>query len=254
MTITTSLAHEYDENGFSRRPATSTTEALLTVGAGVALATYGIVRRHWSSSALAAGGGYLLYRGISEMRRPYQGRVRTAFTIAKTPQEIYDFLRDPGNWNRFLHAIQLERTANGQFQLKLGRSAGIDLMSTVEVTDHKPGEYIAWASDDRMLEHRGVIRLQNAPGNRGTEISVALEYKAAAGPVARSLASLVGWGPEQIVRESLRHLKQLMEAGEIPTTAGQPVGARGMKGAALRVLYREGPTEDATEQTRMAGD
>ena len=57
-----------------------------------------------------------------------------------------------------------------------------------------------------------------------------------------------------MVRESLRHLKQLIEAGEIPTTAGQPVGNRGMRGAAQRVLYREGPTEDATEQVRLAGD
>jgi len=89
----------------------------------------------------------------------------------------------------------------------------------------------------------GVIRLQKrAPGDRGTEISVASGIQSR-GPArfARSLASLVGWGPEQVVRESLRHLKQLMEgrrdSQQLPE---QPVGARGMKGAALRVLfYRE---------------
>jgi uncharacterized membrane protein len=105
-----------------------------------------------------------------------------------------------------------------------------------------------------MLEHRGVIHFKQAPGNRGTEVSVALEYKAPAGPIARGLASLVGWGPEQVVRESLRHLKQLMEAGEIPTTKGQPSGARGIRGTAKRIMFREGPSEQAVEQTRMAGD
>jgi len=56
------------------------------------------------------------------------------------------------------------------------------------------------------------------------------------------------------VRESLRHLKQLIEAGEIPTTAGQPSGARGIRGAAKRIVFREGPTEQSIEQTRVAGD
>src|SRR5207237_1200764 len=155
MTITTDLYRGTGEE-FSRRPSTSKVEAFMTLGAGAALAAYAMMRRTWSSVPLGAGGGYLLYCGVSQLRRPYQGRFR------------------------------------------------------------------------------------KAPGNRGTEVSVALEYKAPGGAIARSLAALVGWEPEQVVRESLRHLKQLTEAGEIPTTAGQPVGRRGMKGAALRVLYREG--------------
>jgi uncharacterized membrane protein len=38
------------------------------------------------------------------------------------------------------------------------------------------------------------------------------------------LAKLFRHSPEQQAREDLRHFKQLMEAGEIPTTAGQPAG------------------------------
>ncbi len=252
MTITTNVPETGRE--FSRRPASSHVEAVVTLAAGAALATYGILRRSWSSAILGAGGGYLLYRGASELRRPYQGHVRVGFTIAKTPAEIYGFVRDAGNWNRFLHAVQLSEEGPGRFRLRLGESAGFDLSSAVQVTDEKPNEYLAWTSAEQSFEHRGVIHLRPAPGDRGTEVSVALEYKAPAGPIARSLASLVGWDPEQVVRESIRHLKQLVEAGEIPTTAGQAVGERGMKGAALRVLYREGPTEDAIEQARMAGD
>jgi len=134
----------------------------------------------------------------------------------------------------------------------LSREAGVHPVHLSRVFRKCVGEGIG--EHVRRLRVRAACEHMRFPEVSIAEISVALEYKAAAGPVARTLASLVGWGPEQIVRESLRHLKQLMEAGEIPTTAGQPVGARGMKGAALRVLYREGPTEDATEQTRMAGD
>jgi uncharacterized membrane protein len=100
------------------------------------------------------------------------------------------------------------------------------------------------------LQHRGVIHFRPAPSDRGTEISFAAEYRAPAGPVGRGLASLVGWDAEQLVRESLRHIKQLLEAGEIPTTLGQPSGARGVKGKALRVVY----CERADEEMRLAGD
>ena len=254
MTITTNLSPRYGDKPFSRRPATSTSEAMLTLAAGAALVGTGIWRRSWLGAALASGGGYLLYCGIQDMRRPYQGRVRVSFTIAKDPKQVYDFVADPQNWKKFLHVIRLEPRGAGQFRLAIGEPAGIDLESRAEVTDNKPGEYIAWASDEQMLEHRGVIRFDKAPGARGTQISVALEIKSPAGPVARTLASLVGWSPEQVVRESLRHVKQLLEAGEIPTTTGQPVGVRGLKGAVQRVIYRERPSEDALEQTRLAGD
>jgi uncharacterized membrane protein len=254
MTITTNLSPRYGEREVPHRAATATSEAWLTLATGAALVGIGIWRRNWFGAALAGGGGYLVYCGIEDIRRPYQGRVRESFTIAKDPGQVYDFLSNPGNWKKFLHVIRLESGRAGQLRLVIGKPAGIDFESRVEVTDHKPGEYIAWASNEQMLEHRGVVRFDKAPGDRGSEISVALEFKAPAGPMARGLASLVGWNPQQLVRESLRHLKQLLEAGEIPTTVGQPVGERGLKGAAMRTIYRERPGEDAIEQIRLAGD
>lgn len=254
MTITTNLAPQYGEKEFSQRLATSTHEAVLTLAAGGTLAGLGIWRRGWLGSALGAAGGYLLYCGVRDFQRPYQGRVRVSCTIGKDRKEVYDFASDPQNWSKFMHAIEVERRGQGRFAFFLGRAAGINFESNVEITDQLAGEHIAWASAEQMVEHRGVIRFKPAPANRGTEVSVALEYKAPAGPIARGLATLVGWSPEQVVRESLRHLKQVMEAGEIPTTAGQPSGARGIRGTAKRIAFREGPSEQAAEQARMAGD
>ena len=254
MTITTNLTSKHGEMAFSQGPATSTQEAILTLAAGAALSGLGAWRRGWLGSALGAAGGYLLYCGVRDFQRPYQGRARVSYTIAKSPQEVYDFASNPQNWGKFMHALQVKPRGSDRYAFSIGEPAGIDFESNVEITDQQPGEHIAWASAEQMLEHRGVIRFKQAPGGRGTEVSVALEYKAPAGPIARALASLVGWGPEQVVRESLRHLKQLLEAGEIPTTNGQPSGARGMRGAAKRIMFREGPSEQAVEQTRMAGD
>src|ERR1700756_3913820 len=191
MTITTDLSRKNGGPRFSGRPATSSIhEAVLQIATGAALTGLGIWRRRWLGAALGAGGGYLMYCGISDLRRPYQGRVRVGFTIGKDPQQVYDFVSDPNNWKKFLHVLQLESRGHGRLRLAVGKPAGIDLESRVENTDHKPGEYIAWASEEQMLEHRGVIRFDRAPGSRGTEIKVALEFKAPTGPIARTLAAL----------------------------------------------------------------
>ncbi|HZQ19884.1 MAG TPA: SRPBCC family protein [Terriglobales bacterium] len=253
MTITTNIAPKFDEEEFSRRPATSKLETALTLAAGTAISLYGILRRDWFGAAFAGGGGYLLYCGIADLRRPYQGRVRVGFTILKPPDEVYDFVRNTKNWASGLHLIRLERNNDGGSSVRVGGENALGLTSQIEVTDEKPGEFIAWASDARMIEHRGVVHFKKAPGDRGTELSVALEYKAPTGPLSRAAALFAGLDPEQLVRENLRHIKQLMEAGEIPTTAGQPVGARGVRGTAERIMFREHPVADMQAE-RLAGD
>lgn len=253
MTINTNLA-EKGGKAFARRPATTNVETALTLATGGALAIYGALRRDWLGAAVAGGGGYLMYCGIKDIKRPYQGRARAAFTINKPPQEVYDFVRNSANWGRALREPKFEHDGKGGMTLRFGAENGAVFNSHVELTDERPGEYIAWASEEQMLEHRGVVRFRKAPGDRGTEISIALEYKSPTGPISHALASLAGLDPQQLVREGLRQIKQLMETGEIPTTEGQPVGARGFSGATKRVLYHERPAVEVQVKERLAGD
>jgi uncharacterized membrane protein len=249
MTISTDVEASREQRKSSDQYPSRTVRAA-TVLSGTALAALGLTRRGWTRTTLAASGGYLVYLGITGKAAPYKGAVRVAFTINRSPEEVYSFVLDPQNWPRFLQGIEMEPGQEGSLVLSLGKPAGLDIRSEVVVTDERANEYIAWSSLPGALQHRGVIRFRPAPANRGTEISVAFEYRVPAGPFGRALGLLVGWDPEQLVRESLRHLKQLLEAGEIPTTLGQPSGARGVKGKALRVIYREREGEDI----RLAGD
>jgi len=83
------------------------------------------------------------------------------------------------------------------------------------------------------------MRFRPAPGNRGTEVLLGVEYRSAAPLVMRALGLLSGDDPEQRAREALRGMKQLLETGEIPTTKGQPSGRRGLKGRVMERLLRE---------------
>ena len=60
----------------------------------------------------------------------------------------------------------------------------------------------------------------------GTRVTVHLQYNPPGGKLGAAIAKLFGEEPNQTIREDLRRFKQLMEAGEIPTTQGQPSGRK----------------------------
>ena len=80
------------------------------------------------------------------------------------------------------------------------------------------------AAEAQSIPRIGSLELAPAPGGRGTVVKVVLSYDPPAGRVGSLIAKLFGEEPDQQVREDLRHFKEIMEAGEIPTTEGQPSG------------------------------
>jgi hypothetical protein len=68
------------------------------------------------------------------------------------------------------------------------------------------------------------VRFQRAPGGHGTEVHVTLAYQPPMGKLGASVAKLFGEEPGQQLEADLRRLKSFMEAGEMPTTQGQPSG------------------------------
>jgi uncharacterized membrane protein len=241
MTITTDLGTELSR-GNSKIDRLSNPSNLAALLIGGSLATLGLSRRSWAGMGLAAGGAYIAYQGFTGSVEPIG--VRVAYTIDRSPQELYRIVSDEQNWSRFTNGVDLIRQGN-ELKLVWGRLHGREISSTIQITDQRDANYIAWSSLPGAIEHRGVMRFRPAPGDRGTELAIAAEFKFPGGSLTRGLAMLQGRGPEQLIRETLRRLKQFVEAGEIPTTEGQPSGARGMKGSALRVVYREAPRKPA---------
>jgi uncharacterized membrane protein len=70
------------------------------------------------------------------------------------------------------------------------------------------------------------VSFKPAPGGRGTDVRVRLQYHPPAGKVGAAIAWMFGEEPSQTIQEDLRRFKRLMEAGEIPTVEGQPRGTR----------------------------
>lgn len=252
MTIKTSIHDEPWGQEKLRHPGQSRAGAITSMISGTALAVLGASRKNWKGAALAAGGGYLAYRGFTAKYHPLHAEVRVAFTINRPREEIYAFVRNPGNWEAVVPGLRARAGSGGKYELSFISSARAkQTRSQIHITDQRENEFIAWSSEPGSFEHRGVLHVQDADDERGTELSIALEYVTSAGPILAALAQSRGLHPEQLVREGLRRIKQLLEAGEIPTTEGQPVGARGMKGKALRFAMREPVSE---QRVKLAGD
>ncbi len=100
--------------------------------------------------------------------------------------------------------------------------------------------------------HSGSVHFRPATGNRGTVVTVAIQYQPIGSGAAQTLMELLGKAPEFQLREELRHFKQLMEAGEIPTTEGQPTGRRSAVVSLLKQATGEPQRREVVGGARIA--
>jgi len=148
--------------------------------------------------------------------------------VNKTPQECYEFWRDPNNLPRFSAAVDsVAQIDDRHVRWLLRGPLSQKVAVTIKTTTDEPARRIAWHSVGRSdLPHAGVVRFDPARGNRGTLVSALLWYPRSGGTAGWRIASLVGADPRSRLREDLRRFKQLLETGEVATTRGQPSGRR----------------------------
>jgi uncharacterized membrane protein len=228
------------------------TERLVSLVSGGALAVLGLTRRNVPGLAMSAVAGELLYRGITGHCPVYEAlgintaitgwsdmvsvphgqgmKIKKSATINRSPEELYAFWRNFENLPRFMEHLESVRVLDDKRSHWVAKGpAGITVEWDAEIINEVPNEVIGWRSlENSQVDNAGSVRFERAPGNRGTVVEVTLNYAPPAGKVGAAIAKLLGEDPEQQISEDLQRFKQLMEAGEIPTTEGQPSG-RGRK-------------------------
>jgi uncharacterized membrane protein len=68
------------------------------------------------------------------------------------------------------------------------------------------------------------MSFRDAPGDRGSEIHVDLEYDPPAGKLGDTIAKLAGASPLAKIKDDLRRFKQRVETGGIPRSDATPEG------------------------------
>ena len=149
-------------------------------------------------------------------------KVERVTTINRPVAHIYSFWRNLENLPRFMRHLEAVETLGGNRSRWTARGpAGTTVSWDAEILQDRPDEWIAWRSlPGAQIENSGSVRFSAAPGARGTEVRVQLQYVPPAGALGRVIAKLFGEEPDQQVHEDLHRFKQLMETGEIPMSDG----------------------------------
>jgi uncharacterized membrane protein len=154
-------------------------------------------------------------------------KVVRACTIRKPAGELYAFWRDFTNLTQVIKTpVSITSSGEGRSHWSVPKPMGKGFLEwDAEIINEHPDQLIAWRTlPGSEVAHAGSVRFEPAPGDEGTEVTVQIEYDAPGGKLAGMLAKLSPEGPKVQIDEALRRFKALMEAGEIPTTEGQPVG------------------------------
>jgi uncharacterized membrane protein len=223
----------------------SAAERWITGIAGAALAAYGLKKGGQSGAWLAVAGGGLLARAATgycpvyamlghnedmdwppstatTTKRALSGRrgirVHTGVTIDRPIHDVYAFWRNFENLPHFMAHLEAVRVIDDKRSHWMARGpAGMNVEWDAEIIHEEPDKVIGWRSTgDADVINAGSVNFDRAPGDRGTEVRVSLQYQPPAGKLGAAIAALFGREPSQQVRDDLRRLKELLETGEVP--------------------------------------
>lgn len=188
-------------------------------------------------AALAA---YAVYKGTSRGREahtaaspaprhePLPSHIETSVNVLRPAHELYSFWRDFENLPRFMrHLESVRNLGNGRSHWIARTPVGSRVEWDAQVVEEREGQLLSWQSlPGSQVHNAGSVLFEAAPGDRGTLVRVSFDLAPPGGAAGRLAAKALGPITKQQVHEDLRRFKNLMEAGEIPTTEGQPEGRR----------------------------
>jgi uncharacterized membrane protein len=205
---------------------------------------YGLSRRSLSAVVLAALAVPIAYRGLAGRWPPYLSavlprrhardatdtrvalsghrgiHVREAVRIEKPVADVYRFFRRFENLPQFMTNLERVIQLSDRKSRWVAKGPGRTRVEwEAEIINEIENHVIGWRSlPDSDIVTAGSVTFEAVRGGRATQLSVHFQYAPPAGRMGAVVARLTGKEPSQTIREDLRRLKQLLEAGEIPTT------------------------------------
>jgi uncharacterized membrane protein len=216
---------------------TDDTSQQLERWAGVAMATaaiaYGLSRRSLSGVAIAAAAAPLAYRGVTgswpvfttraaDTRAALSGdrgiHVRESIRLQLPLEVVYAFWRRLENLPLFMSHLKDVRDLGGGLSHWVAEGPGdVPVEWDAEIINEVPNKVVGWRSiAGSDIATAGSVRFSTVRQGDSTQVSVHLQYATPGGRAARLLALVLGRDPASMIREDLRRVKQLLEAGEIP--------------------------------------
>jgi uncharacterized membrane protein len=216
-----------------------------SVTTAAALMLYGVSRRSPAGIGLALAATPLAYRGLAGRWPPQLtsrshpesaaraalagGRgsvVHESVRLELPVAEVYSFWRRLENLPRFMDYLhKVTETGDGRSHWVAKGPGGVLVEWDAEIINEVENQVIGWRSlPGGDVTVAGSVNFDTVRAGRSTQVTVRLQYAPPAGRVGAFVSMLAGRDPSQTVREDLRRLKQILEAGEL-AVATPPRGA-----------------------------
>jgi uncharacterized membrane protein len=204
--------------------------AALGIGAGLLAVS---ARRHpVARLCLAAAAAPLLYRGMAgrwprlispsdDTRIALAGRrgihVRDAVRLERPIAEVFSFWHRLDNLPRFMsHLEAVHDYGNGKSHWVARGPGGVKVAWEAETINEVEDTLIAWRSlPGSDIVTAGSVQFDRVRGGRSTQVTVRLQYEPPTGRAGDLVARLFGRSASQMIRDDLRRLKQVLEAGSV---------------------------------------
>jgi uncharacterized membrane protein len=234
----------YPSTELSTGPHPSTEARLASLVGGAALITLAARDRSWRGVGLALAGAPLVWRGATgnwpvprsvaerlpeSLSESLPATIETSVTVNRPGQEVWELWRRLENLPRFMrHLESVEELGDGRSRWVGKSPVGLRVEWEAEIVEEREGRLLSWRSlPGSRIHNAGSVFFEDATGGRGTVVRVVMEVSAGGRlGLGRAVGRVLGPITSQQVHEDLRRFKSLLEAGEIPTTVGQPAGHR----------------------------
>ncbi len=160
-------------------------------------------------------------------RRGGDAPIGHTVTINKPRQELYDFWRDFKNQTRFADNIDsVDVLDDTRIRFVMKAPAGTKVTLVNRVVDDVPGKRISWMSEPESdVVNSGSVEFGDAAPGRGSTVRVSIVYDPPGGKLGKLIAKVLQREPNVQARRDLRRFKQLMETGEV-TSSASPSGRK----------------------------
>jgi uncharacterized membrane protein len=211
-------------------PATRT----LVGSIGSALIAYGAARRDTAGALLAfAGTGFVLRAAtnLETKRLVGIGAGRRAVDIQKTIHinapigTVFDFWANFENFPHFMRNVREVRptAVAGQSHWTVAGPGSAPIEFDAVITQFAPNQVIAWKTvKGAPVAHAGIVQFE-PEGDYGTRLQIRFSYNPPGGAIGHAVAVMLGDDPKSKMDEDLARMKTLIETGNPPRDAAQPI-------------------------------
>ncbi len=156
----------------------------------------------------------------SKTAEPERALFEEAVTICRPAGELYAFWRDQEKLAGVMeNVVSIERLGDDRFRWTVKAPAGREVSWESIITNAIPDRELSWQSaEGGDIDNSGRVRFEDA-GDRGTVVRATIAYDPPGGKIGQLVAKLFQREPRIQTRRDLHRFKQLMETGEVTTSA-----------------------------------